>query len=288
MANRHKIESYGYCEKMLEEHDLELVRHIEKDYYDEDVERVINLYLDNPIQAWMILKDLDKPNIKKQNEVLDAFSKGKSKIAMIIGARGSGKTATGFWISENLYNFDKMPVYYVGEGINKKVIPEWCHVVGKMKDVPEGCLAIVDEAALQYAARESWRVNSIMLGKQLATARHHGISVLFITQHSRLADINIRRLTDCFLWKISNSYELTLGIDTTKDKFWNFVRNHLRPRAKNECLFEYPAKHLFIKFTHKLPDCWSDELSRSWKDWRRIQGYGQKKDKKVERVSEEL
>ena len=40
----------------------------------------------------------------------------------------------------------------------------------------------------------------------------------------------------------------------------------MSPRAKNVCLFEYPTYRRFIHFNHNLPDCWSDELSKSWKD----------------------
>jgi hypothetical protein len=40
----------------------------------------------------------------------------------------------------------------------------------------------------------------------------------------------------------------------------------MSPRDKPECLFEYPAQRRFIHFSHGLPDCWSDALSRTWQD----------------------
>ena len=40
----------------------------------------------------------------------------------------------------------------------------------------------------------------------------------------------------------------------------------MAPRTKPECLFEYPSYKRFIHFRHGLPECWSENLSKSWKD----------------------
>jgi hypothetical protein len=101
----------------------------------------------------------------------------------------------------------------------------------------------------------------------LATIRHRNSSAIFLTQHTGLADKNIKRLRDILWWKRSNSYELIEDESNRGNRnHWSGVRQKMVPREKNENLFEYPAKREFIKFTHELPDCWSEGLSKSWKE----------------------
>ena len=227
-------------------------------------------FYDNPIQSKVIIKDFLKSNDAKLEIVTRIFITGKSKIVFIVGARGGGKTATAFMFAEQVHNETSRIIYYVASNVEKSVrqyFPSWMHIVSKIQDVPKDCFAIIDESAIQFSSRDSMQEDSKLLGKELAIARHRGIFLIFITQHIAMTDINLDRLKDLILWKQSNDYSFGTRDKTTKaGKFWEKVRNMMAPRDQPEVLFEYPAMRRFIHFSHGLPECWSEELSRSWKD----------------------
>jgi len=241
-------------------------RYLNKFYPIYDWNIVRNFFYDNPIQAKVILKDFSKSNEAKMKEVAWLFIEGKSKIVYIVGARGSGKTASCFMFAETVHNETGRSIFYISPSANKKALPDWCKLIETIQDAPKGCLAMVDESAIQFNARDFMQKENVDMTKLLAIARHKDIFLIFLTQDTALADTNIRRLRDIILWKQSNDYGLTeKGAGNQKEhKFWQKVRNMMSPRSKPEVLFEYPAKRRFIHFSHELPECWSDNLSKVW------------------------
>ena len=216
----------------------------------------------------IVVSDFEKSNEAKLKEVVSLFLYGKSKIVYIVGARNSGKTATAFMFAETTHKETGRLIYYVAPTVGKEALPEWCKSIDSIKNVPNGSLAMIDEAALQYNAREFYDRENIDMTKLLAIARHKDLFLIFITQDTALADTNIKRLRDVILWKRANNYTMSEKGDrfSREQKFWQKVRNMMAPRTQDECLFEYPAQKRFINFKHGLPDCWTDDLSKIWGD----------------------
>lgn len=260
-------QSYGSALWYLKGRSLTLRRYLNEFYPIHDWGIMRNFFFQNAIQGKVILNDYSKSNGEKQQEVGKIFINGKSKIVFIVGARGSGKTATAIKFAE-IVNFEiNRPIFYVSETIDEKVLPRWMKKIKRLDDMPKGSFGIIDESAIQYNSRRAMESKSKSLGEQLAIARHRDLFLIFITQHMAMTDTNVDRLKDLVLWKMSNDYSFgSRGKQTQEGKFWSKVRNMMSPRSKDECLFEYPAMRRFIHFTHQLPDCWSDELSKSWKD----------------------
>lgn len=263
-------QSTGTARWWIYGHRITMERYLHRFYPIFDWEVIKYFFMANPIQAKVILDDFKRNNEEKLKEVINIFIFGKSKIVYIIGARDSGKTASAFMFSEIVQKETNRKIYCVSPTLNKKYLPEWIIVVDDIRDVPIGSFAIIDEASLQYNAREFYKRENIDMGKILAIARHKDIFLIFITQDIQLADITIRRLRDIVIWKRSNDYGLSeRGTHRSQEhKFWRKVRNMMAPKDQNECLFEYPAKKRFIHFTHDLPECWNDELSKSWRDFK--------------------
>lgn len=236
-----------------------------------------------PTQSRIILEDFAKQNFSKLRKVVNTIVFGKSKIIYIVGARGEGKTCLAFYLAEMIHSKrPKYKIYAVGEGINK-IYPEWIGYRDRMQDVPNNSFIILDEAAIRYAAREFYKDTNILLGKYLAIARHKGLSVLFITQHVGLIDINITRLRDIVIWKKSNDYSLRekgARSGRKEKQFWDLVRWNMQPRQVEEALFEYPAKKKFIKFRSPLPSFWTEKMSTLFSDFQPEQAEDDVKDKK--------
>jgi len=238
-----------------------------------------HFFKENPIQAKIILQDFRKTNEAKQREVLNILLHGKSKIVYIIGARGKGKTCTSAWLVSELYKLNnKISIYFVGAGIRQMFPKEWAKYENKIQDVPNNSFIVLDEASIRYSAREFYKESNILLGKYLAIARHKGLTVIFITQHAGMIDINIRRLRDIVIWKPSNDYTFTegKGKDSTLKKFYDKIRYNMAPRNIDEVLLEYPAEKRFIHFKHEKPLFWTEELSKAFSSFQ----FGSKDDGK--------
>ncbi len=258
--------SYGSAYKYLRNHPAVMKRYLSQYWHRVDWPVITNFFWKYSIQAGVILRDFNTSNEDKIEKVLEIFLKGKSFIIYIVGGRGSGKTATSFFIAERVHEKMRTPIYYIGSGVNEKALPKWCKYLRDINDAPDGCIAILDESGIQFNAREFAKKSNINIGKLMMIARHKDMSLIFLTQHTSLADTNIQRLRDLVIWKMSNDYALgEKGSKRSKEHtFWKRVRSMMAPRSKAESLFEFPMLKRFIHFTHYLPKCWSDELSKTW------------------------
>jgi len=278
-----KRSSFGFALHYLQGRPATITRYLQRFYTPYDWNIIKNFFYQNPVQAKVILNDFVKSNDAKIQIILDIFLTGKSFIIYIVGGRGSGKTCTAFMLSEEIHNRTGRLIYYVGQGVNVEVLPKWCRYKETIQEVPNGCLAIVDESGIQFNAREFSSKGNIDMGKMLMIARHKDISLIFLTQHTALSDTNIQRLRDLVIWKMSNDYTPSeKGTTRSREhKFWKKVRQMMMPRTMKECLFEYPMKKRFIHFSHNVPECWSDKLSKTWRT-KEFQKKAEEKDAKEE------
>jgi len=111
-------------------------------------------------------------------------------IVLIIGKRGSGKSASSYRILE-LFRFGPKP-YVVGVPASKRhLLPNWISIVSTIEEVPDGAIAIVDEAYIHYHARNSAAQESKEMSKIINLSRQRGQTLIFISQEARQIDINI-------------------------------------------------------------------------------------------------
>lgn len=264
---------------LFDEHDNDLQRYLDYFYYSEDQDYISAFFHDNPIQAMQIVQDFCENNERKQDMIVEEIRDGKSKIIYLVGGRGSGKTATAFYLAERLK--EDSEIFYIIPD-RPKALPTWCRTEEDIKNTPIGSINIVDEAAIQFAARESWKEQNILLSKMMAISRHQNKTLIFLTQHTHLIDVNIRRLRDIILWKQQADYVLSEGKFISKEQqFWQMIRSFMKPKTVEQVLFEYPMRRRFVMFEHPLPECWSELLSKSWRniDWSKYEKPAKKKRK---------
>ena len=57
---------------------------------------------------------------------LELLHSAEGMLVYVVGAKGSGKTATAFFIAENEHIFQpNRKIYYIGREFNKDVLPVW-------------------------------------------------------------------------------------------------------------------------------------------------------------------
>jgi hypothetical protein len=121
-------------------------------------------------------------------------------IVLIIGKRGSGKSASSYRILE-LFRFGPKP-YVVGVPASKlHLLPNWISIVSTLEEVPDGAIAIVDEAYIRYHARNSTAQESKEMSKIINLSRQRGQTLIFVSQEARQIDINIASSANVFIFK---------------------------------------------------------------------------------------
>ena len=264
-----KRQGIGDAIKYLNRNFLTLKRYLRTYYNRANWDIIESFFWKNPVQASIILDDFKMNNDSKIRMVFEILHSAFGLIVYIIGAKGGGKTCTAFFLAENENLFyPNRNIYYVGRFFDKGALPSWCKWLEKLQEVPNGSLAIIDELGLQASARNFAKKENKDFSGVLQLARQKKIGLIVLSQDAKLGEVNVWRMRDIVIWKISNTYEMGGRGDrsSSESNFWDKVKYLMKARGKNECLFEYPAKRTFIHFTHELPKCWNDNLSEIYRD----------------------
>lgn len=269
------IEDYASMMEWFEENRECFIKpYIEQNFKPVSWEYEFNMMIDNLYFAKVIIEDYTRSNEEKLMELIDKIKYGKSKIITIVGARGSGKTAIALYLAEMaMIEGGHKKIFYVGEPENKEMYPAWFIFIKTIDEIPNGSFAIVDEAAIKYNARMFRSKGNVELTEKMVVLRHKDVSLLLITQHLQLIDVNIRRLSDIIIYKMGVSYGImkTKGESLSKDdKQKMLIMNRMKPRNKEDALLEYLTGSfpIFRKIINPLPRFWDEEkISKSFANY---------------------
>ncbi|MDO8340185.1 MAG: hypothetical protein Q7T16_06025 [Candidatus Burarchaeum sp.] len=123
----------------------------------------------------------------------------KSTIGLILGARGSGKSALGMRLLENVAAKGSRQVCAMG--FDEASMPGWIRCVESVDEVPNGAFVLVDEGGITFSSRSSMSSANKLLSALLLVARHKDVSALFISQNSANLELNAIRQADYLLMR---------------------------------------------------------------------------------------
>lgn len=246
------------------DYEAQLISYIEQSFNEPSWNNQLRIMLKFPYFGLKILKDYEYDNDVKLNKFFDVLRYGKSKIITIIGGRGSGKTAMAMFCVEKMYEEGiQKNVYYVKQGERPEWLPSLFYHVQTMEEVPNGSIAIIDETAIEYSSRNFYDEKNKSFTDRLVILRHKDISVILITQHSKLVDINIRRLSDIVILKKNANIDKE---DETEQTL--MIIERLMPRDSKHALIIIKDTHSYWSVRTGLPSFWDDELvSKTFKDY---------------------
>ena len=189
------------------------------------------------------------------------LEKSKSLIGIIIGARGSGKSALGMRILENMKAEGRR---VAAMGFSEEAIPPWIETVTELGQVKNGTFLLVDEGGILFSARESFSSGNKLLSELLLIARHKDLSVLFISQNSSNLEINTLRQADYLLLRrpslLQKDFERKIIQKAYEEQGENF-----RKLGMHVTLVYSDAYKGFVE--NELPGFWSEAASKSFKNY---------------------
>ncbi len=198
-------------------------------------------------------------NLKKfENHI---FNKD-STIGIILGARGSGKSAIGMKLLENFQNKTKKNIYALG--FKKEDLPNWINVAENIKEIQNDSVVLIDEGGITFSSRKSMSSANQLLSELLFIARHKNLSILFITQNSSNLEVNVLRQADFLILKPSSLLQKDFERKIIKDIYE--LRTDDFETLKQEVGLTYIHSDKFQGFiSNELPSFWNVKVSKAFK-----------------------
>lgn len=186
-------------------------------------------------------------------------------IMLIVGKRGSGKTALGMQFLAWFNHVARRKCYGIGYDAAK--LPRWIHKANRIEDIPNDSIVLVDEAAILFFSREAMTPMNKMLTKLMAIARHKNLSMVLISQSSALIEINVLRLADVLLLKKPSILQARFERKALRDIF-NTVDKTFKKLDDRASHFYVYSDEFEGLVRYKLPYFWNDSISRSFREFR--------------------
>lgn len=183
-----------------------------------------------------------------------------STIGLILGARGTGKSALGLRILENIFAKTNKRIYAMGF----KNLPSWIKIAEKVEGVKENSFVLIDESGITFSSRNFMSELNKFLGNLLLIARHKDLSIIFITQNSSNIDINIIRQLDYLLMKPSSLLQKEFERKKIAEIYKENSEGFKKHRHVKGLTFVYSDSYLgFV--SNELPSFWSEKVSKSFR-----------------------
>ena len=182
-----------------------------------------------------------------------------SLIVAIAGRRGSGKSALGFKLMENIHANSSRPCFALG--VKQSVIPRWIRSIDSLDDVDDSGVVLVDEGAVAFGSRSSMSAKNRELGKLLAVARHKDLTLFFVTQNTGMIDKNVLNLCDTIILKVGSLLQEKMERSVMKDMY-KTANDALQPVDKKSHCYVFDSDYEgLVKVP--LPSFWSSKVSKN-------------------------
>lgn len=185
-----------------------------------------------------------------------------SKIGIVLGARGSGKTAIGIKLLENAYAKTKRKCFAIG--FPSREMPTWIHVVKDISEIENNSIVLIDEGGIMFSSRESMSKPNKLLSDLILISRHKSLSILFISQNSSNLEVNVLRQADFLIFKPSSLLQKDFERKIVQ-KIYDRIEDTF-DKLKHEAGVSYIYSNWFKGFvSNPLPSFWKESISKAFR-----------------------
>jgi hypothetical protein len=188
-------------------------------------------------------------------------------VILIIGNRGSGKSALSYKILEYMRWQGKMYVVGLPEKA-RKILPDWIGSIPALEDAPPDSIILIDESYLSLHARSSSSQHSREISNLINLSRQRGQTLIFVSQEARQIDMNIASSANMVIIKNPG----ILQMDFERVQFRKLLAEATRMFAaidkdKNKWSYVYAPEANFVgMMENSLPSFWTPGLSKAYAD----------------------
>ncbi len=205
------------------------------------------------------LKTIDGSFKEFEEELLNS----DSKIGLILGARGKGKTALGLKLVENLATKTRKNFYCMG--FSNEKMPSWIQDVEDIKYIKNNSIVIIDEGGMMLSSRNSMSKANKLLSNLIFIARHKNLTILFVAQNSANLEINIIRQCDFIVLKKASLLQQNLERKIIQRFYENCFDDFKIFKSIIGTAYIYSDE--FIGFVNNpLPSFWKENISKSFRN----------------------
>ncbi len=192
---------------------------------------------------------------------LENVYSSESQIGIILGARGTGKTAFGIKLLENIHAKYKKNCFAIG--FNENEIPSWINVISDISLLKNNSFVLIDEGGILFNSRNFMSNANKMLSQLIMIARHKNISILFISQNSSNLEVNILRQADFLILKPSSLLQKEFERKIIK-KIYSETENHFEKFKEKKGITHIYSGDFRGFISNPLPSFWKEKISKSF------------------------
>jgi len=195
------------------------------------------------------------------SEWVNEVSKSDSQMGIILGARGSGKTAFGIKFLENFHSKYEKECFAIG--FRKEELPSWINVVSDIGEIKNNSMVLIDEGGVLFNSRSSMSSANKLLSQLIMVARHKNISIIFISQNSSNLEVNILRQADFLVLKPSSLLQKDFERKIVQKIYESADKDFERLKEHQGLTHIYSGK--FRGFvSNPLPSFWKEGISKGF------------------------
>ncbi len=222
---------------------------------------------DNPLGITLPSPTISSPSLFSEKP-LERDTAWKTKIVhpsivLILGKRGSGKSALAYRLLELLRYLADVYVVGVPEEA-RSLLPEWIGIVSSLEDLPNKCIALVDEAHLPYNSRGSMTAKSKAMSQALNLSRQKEQTIIFVSQEAGHIDKNIAGSANVLVFKELGMLQLEFDRPQL-NKLATQAKQALDSAQGNKQKWSFvyaPDADFRGLMENELPSFWKPRLSR--------------------------
>jgi hypothetical protein len=189
-------------------------------------------------------------------------------VVLIVGRRGSGKSALGYKLPE--YLRWKGQTYVVGLPQKvKRLLPAWFGIAPSLKDVPPKSIILIDESYNLFHSRASASERARILSNFINLSRQREQTLIFVTQEARQIDKNIASSADIIIFKNPGIFQPEFERKELRKIAEEAKRMFAAISIKEKTRWSYvyaPGSDFAGMLENSLPSFWSSGLSKSYAD----------------------
>ncbi len=185
-----------------------------------------------------------------------------SQIGIVLGSRGSGKTAFGIKLLENIHAKCKKKCYAIG--FKEDEMPSWINVISDISQIENNSFILIDEGGILFSSRKSMSSANKILSDLILISRHKNLSILFISQNSSNLEINILRQADFIVLKKSSLLQKEFERKIIQ-KFYGETEKGFEKFKDVQGLSYIYANNFKGFISNTLPSFWKESISKSFR-----------------------